>query len=70
MAWNQMRPSDGQRLNRITKWEDRGLAYWQKRVVVCNKRVAEADSSAQLGRAITDRDVALEAVRQLQPESK
>jgi hypothetical protein len=65
MAWNQMRPFPAERLTRIRGWEDRGLVYWQQRALACCDRVAKADSGTQLGRAIVDRDVALEAVRRL-----
>lgn len=65
MAWRQLRAFPAEKLNRIKGWEQRGLTYWQNRVRVCNDRVAKADSGTQLGRAIADRDIALEAVRQL-----
>ena len=65
MAWNQLRPSPAEVLARIKGWEDRGLDYWKKRSVKCCERVAAADSGTQLGRAIRDRNIALEAVRRL-----
>lgn len=65
MAWTLLRPSPAQRLNRIKDWEDRGLTYWRKRALHCHDRVMAAESGATLGRAIADRDVALEAIRQL-----
>jgi hypothetical protein len=66
MAWNQMRPSVEQLLNKIPNWQARGLTYWQDRVWKCNLRVAAADSSTQLGRALSDREIAHEAIRRLE----
>ncbi len=65
MAWTLLRASPGDLLTRIRGWEARGLPYWQERVLACSERVRTADSSGQLGRAISDRDVAQEAVRRL-----
>ena len=65
MTWNRLRAYPGEKLTRIMNWEQRGLAYWQTRVQVCEDRITNADSGTQLGRAINDRDIALEAVRRL-----
>ena len=65
MAWTQLRAFPAEKLHRIRGWEQRGLAYWQKRLRTCGERVAKADSSTQLGRALNDREIALEAVNRL-----
>lgn len=69
MAWNQLRTLPADRLNRLRNWEARGIAYWQGRVTTCDQRVANADSSSQLGRALDEREMAMEAVRRLSADA-
>ena len=66
MTWKMTSASPGELLTRIPNWEARGLTYWQDRVWHCNLRIAAADSSTQLGRALKDREVAHEALRRLE----
>ena len=69
MAWNQLRTLPADRLTRLRNWEARGLSYWQGRVATCDQRVADADSSGQLGRALNEREIAMEAVRRLSTDA-
>ena len=70
MAWTLIRPDASTRLNRIPNWEARGLSYWKGRVLTCNRRIGAAYSSTQLGRALADREVALEAMQRLAKQIK
>jgi hypothetical protein len=66
MAWNQIRASIPERLRkRDPRWDERGLPYWQAKLMEFTAKMRAADSAAQLRRAVERHDEAAFAVWRL-----